>query len=149
MATQLATIVAHVIADIGRHHESMTRCPNSFLCSLQERLSDCARIRAANRFAPLFVCGHHFKGVARRQAEYRAEKADHEILRGAPVIVKYELNVTSLNAVHRKLREMNVTNLPDQLEQSKNNFYNSREGCLGESGRSGLAESILLMREDS
>ena len=66
LAAQLATIIAHVVAGVGRHHQSMARCLDSFLCSLQERLSDSARICAANRFALLVDCDHHFKGVGRR-----------------------------------------------------------------------------------
>ena len=105
IAAQLATVVAHVIAGLGRHHQLMARCPNSFLCSLQERFGDGARIGAANRFASLLDCEHHLGGIGQRLTEYRAEQADHKILRRVLVIMKNELNVTSLNAVHRKTPE--------------------------------------------
>ena len=66
LAAQLAAIIADVFAGLGRHRQLMARRPDSLLCSLQERLSDSARIRAANRFAPLFDCDHHLNGIGWR-----------------------------------------------------------------------------------
>jgi hypothetical protein len=56
LAAQLTAIIAYVIAGLGRHRQLMARRPDTLLCSLQVGLSDSARIRAANRFAPLFDC---------------------------------------------------------------------------------------------
>ena len=66
LAAQLAAIIDDVIAGLGRHRQLMARRPDSLLCSLQEGLSDSPRIRAANRFAPLFDCDHHYNSVGWR-----------------------------------------------------------------------------------
>jgi hypothetical protein len=78
----------------------VARFADALLCSLQQRLGDGARIRTANRFGLLVDGDHHLKCVAQRKAEYRAEQVDHKTLRGVLVIMKNELNVAWLNAVH-------------------------------------------------
>jgi hypothetical protein len=59
-------IIADLIAGLGRHRQLMARCLDSLLCSLQQRLSDSAWIRAADRFAALFDGDHHYNGVVWR-----------------------------------------------------------------------------------
>jgi hypothetical protein len=121
IAAQLAAITAEVIAGLRGHRQLVTRCPDSFQCRLQQRVGDGARIRAAHCFAAPFDGNHHLDGVGRRLTEYRAEQADDKILRGVFVVVKNELNVSRLNAVHRETPEMIPVSLPDEMEQIKNN----------------------------
>jgi 23S rRNA G2445 N2-methylase RlmL len=105
IAAELAAIAAQVVTGLGRHQQLMARFADTLVRSLQQRFGRCARIRTANCFALLVDGDHQLKGVAQRQAENRAEQVDHKILRGVPVIMKNELNVAGLNAVHRKLRK--------------------------------------------
>src|SRR3954471_21395508 len=106
MAAELAAIAVHAVAGLGRHRQLMARFANSLLRGLPQRFGHRARIRTANCFALLFDSNHHLEGVRLRDAEYGAEQTNHKAPRGIFVVMKNDLNVARLNAIHRKLRKL-------------------------------------------
>ena len=127
IAAELAAIAVHAVTGLGRHRQVMAGFANALLRRVKQRFGHCARIRAAHRLAFLFDADHHLEGVGRREAEYRTEQTGHKNLRGVVIVMKHEPNVARLNAVHRKLHQVNGNSLPDLMEQIKNNFMTIAE----------------------